>query len=400
MSLAPVMGPRASGAAVVAVPPLAAAPSLRVRAVSDYERLVELEPVWNRLLDEAGIDHPFLSHEWVRTWWECFGAGQRLYVLVVEADGEPVAIAPLMVGRGRLYGVSLRWLQLIANAHTQRCDFIVGRRGEAVYEAIWRHLSSAEVAWDVLVLPQLPAGSGTLEHLPELARQDGFRVGVWRSVDSPRLPVAGTWEDYVGRLAPKHRSNLRNRLRRLEERGKVALEVVTDCGPALEDGLRLEAAAWKGEAGTAIRCRPELSRFYTRLASWAAKRGWLRLQFLTVGGRRVAFAYSLCYKNTIFLLKPGYDPDYARYSPSNLLCYLVLRDAFAARITAHDFLGANDDWKREWTSEARPHFWLFVFGGTPRARLLYFTKFSLLPWIKREYHAWRSRGGRRRPGAP
>jgi CelD/BcsL family acetyltransferase involved in cellulose biosynthesis len=365
--------------------------TLRVDTVSDYDSLVALQPVWDRLLEEAVVDHPFLRHDWIRTWWECFGEGKRLHVLVVRLAGEPIAIAPLMLCRERFLGLEVRRLRLIANVHTQRGGFIIGRRPELAYRAIWECLTAQRETWDVLILPQLPAGSPTLDRLPPLAARDGFRVGSWRAPDSPYLPLAGTWDAYFNRLARKHRSNLRNRLKRLARLGPVELEVVGEgpqVGPALKEGLDIEAASWKGRAGTAIGCHPDLRRFYSVLAQRAAARGWLRLQFLTVAGRRIAFAYSLCLNRKLYLLKPGYDPAYSPYSPSNLLCYLVLREAFASGILAYDFLGADDPWKRNWTAEARPHFWLFVFGDAPRARLLYFIKFRLLPWLKRAYRAW------------
>jgi CelD/BcsL family acetyltransferase involved in cellulose biosynthesis len=100
----------------------------------------------------------------------------------------------------------------------------------------------------------------------------------------------------------------------------------------------------------------------------------LRLYFLTVNRRRIAFHYSLCYRNKLYLLKQGYDPNYAPYSPSNLLCEKVLRDAFERGVTEYDFLGAEADWKLEWTRETRPHHWLFVFPNRPRTRFLYWTK--------------------------
>lgn len=377
---------------------LPAASRLQVDTVSEYDALLKLEPVWNRLVDEAGIDHPFLSHEWIRTWWECFGAGKQLHVLVVKAGGEPIAIAPLMLGRNWRYGLNVRWLQLIANAHTQRSDFIVGCRADAAYRAIWKRLTADEALWDVLVMPQVPAGSATLERLPALVDDDGFRLGLWRPAASPWVSVSGTWDTYLNSLSAKHRSNLRNRFRRLEQLGPVALEVVTQNGPALEDGLRLEAAAWKGQAGTAIICRPDQRSFYTRLAACAAERGWLRLHFLTVGGRRIAFGYSLCYKKKLYLLKPGYDPAFAPYSPSNLLCYMVLREAFGSGgIQAYDFLGTADAWKREWAVQTRPHFRLIAFGNTPRGRALHFVKVRLMPLFKRMGSACPSLAARLRP---
>jgi len=58
--------------------------------------------VWDELVKEAGIDHPFLSHAWVRTWWDCFSAGNELHILVVKTSSEAIAIAPLMLSRARI----------------------------------------------------------------------------------------------------------------------------------------------------------------------------------------------------------------------------------------------------------------------------------------------------------
>jgi CelD/BcsL family acetyltransferase involved in cellulose biosynthesis len=378
-----------SGAVATEVPE----PALEIHKISSYDGLLALEPVWNRLVEEAGIDHPFLAYEWIRTWWECFGAGRELHVLLVEAGGVPLAIAPLMVCVQRFYGLKLRCLQLIANAHTQRSDFIVARSPDTVYPFLWHFLAADRDRWDVLLLPQVPAGSASIDALRTLAARDGFGTGVWAAGGSPFVRLTGTWEAYFNGLARKHRANLRNRLKRLQAIGPVALEVVRDGAeitPAIEDGLRIEAAAWKGKAGTAIGCQANLRLFYTRLAARMARRGALRLQFLTVGGRRIAFGYSILIDRKLFLLKPGYDPAYAAYSPSALLCELVLRDAFAGGVQVHDFLGADDRWKLDWTALARPHDWLFVFGRSPRARWIRFAKFRAVPWIKR---------ARRRSGA-
>jgi CelD/BcsL family acetyltransferase involved in cellulose biosynthesis len=368
--------------------PVAPAPALEMILVADAESLVALEPVWNGLVDDAGIDHPFLRYEWIRTWWECFGKDKQLHVLLVTMDGEPIALAPLMLCRERFYGLEARCLQLIANVHTQRSDFIVAAHADKVYPFIWRFLEDHRDTWDVLLLPQIPAGSRTLEALPALAVRDGFQTGVWHAAHSPHLPLTGSWDRYFNGLARKHRANLRNRLKRLERLGPVSMEVVHEgsgVAAAVDDGFRIEALAWKGQAGTAIECDIRLRTFYSRLAFRAARRGWLRLQFLRVGGRRIAFAFSILINRKLYLLKPGYDPEFRAYSPSSLLCGFVLREAFANGVVAHDFLGADDRWKRDWTPLARPHEWLFVFGHSPRARLLLFVKFGVVPRIKRAH---------------
>src|ERR1039458_4171160 len=100
-------------------------PRLRVEVISDFDSLVSAQPAWDRLVDLAGIDHPFLGHDWILSWWESFGAGRKLNILLVKDGEDLVGIAPLMVSRQRMYGVPLRELGFIYNDHTPRFDFIV-----------------------------------------------------------------------------------------------------------------------------------------------------------------------------------------------------------------------------------------------------------------------------------
>jgi CelD/BcsL family acetyltransferase involved in cellulose biosynthesis len=358
---------------------------IRIETITDQQSFVDLEPVWNEVAEAAGLDHPFLEYAWVRTWWESFGAGSTLHVLVLRAGDRPIAIAPLILTPVRMWGIKVRRLGFFYNAHVPRADFLIAERREEVYRAIWAHLSRNR-CWDLLQLCQLPEGCATLQEMPKLAAADDCRTGVWESEASPYVPLGPSWGEYFDSLAAKHRSNLRNRFKRLKATGPVEIEAITSAEglkEGLEAGLRLEAAAWKGEARTAISCDPATSRFYSTLAGRAAERGWIRLHFLQAGATRVAFDYSLFYKNRAHLLKLGYDPAYARFSPSNLLLCLVLQSAFEQGVTEYDFLGANADWKLSWARQVKRHCWLFVFPGTFKGRFLQLIKFQLVPWLKR-----------------
>jgi CelD/BcsL family acetyltransferase involved in cellulose biosynthesis len=360
-------------------------PEVRVAVISDYPAFLNLEPVWSRLVAEAGVDHPFLEHAWARTWWECFGSGSKLHILLVTAGSDPIAIAPLILTESRVWGISVRRLGFLYNSHVPKADFIIGYRSEQAYSAIWRYLSTNR-CWDLLQLCQLPEGSGTLEAIPWLASQGGCRTGVWQSGASPFVPLDKSWLSYCEGLGAKHRANLRNRFKRLERVGAVRMETIASgckLADAVEDGLRLEGAAWKKEAGTAIACDKNITRFYSTFASRAAELGWLRLHFLDAGPKRVAFDYSLYYQNRLFLLKLGYDPAFAPYSPSNLLLGRVLEDAFDQGVEWYDFLGETADWKQCWAKESKANYWLFVFAGTAKGRLLHLIKFSLIPFLKR-----------------
>ena len=370
----------------------AAAPEIRVRAairaetISDYQTFLDLEPEWDEAVKAAGIDHPFLEHAWVRTWWECFGADSSLHIVVVKHGDEILAIAPLISTRIRMFGIPVRRLGFFYNAHVPRTGFIIAGLPEKAYHSIWDHLLSQRGSWDLLQLCQLPEGSPILKEMHRLAGEANFPSGMWWSGASPYVLFDTSWSGYYGRLTTKHRSNLRNRSKRLSQAGPVALETVAAqefLPDALETGFRLEESAWKREAGTAISCDPRVQKFYETFAARAAEKKWLRLNFLKTGEQRVAFDYSLEYNKQVFLLKLGYDPAFSACSPSNLLLSMALERAFKQGLEKYDFLGEVADWKRCWAEHSTANYWLFIFSGTARGRWLHFVKFQMIPWWKK-----------------
>lgn len=369
--------------------PPSAARGWTVDCVSDYSAFLALEGAWNELTERAGITHPFVRHEWVRAWWDVFGGNARLHVLIVRAAGRVTAIAPLMRDTAVMYGIPVRRIRLIHNDHTPRTDLIVASQAADAYRAIWRALRQECEPWDVLLLGQLPHDSPTRAAFSSLAVADGYSTGIWKSSDSPYLTLTGTWDQYLGGLPAKFRSNLRNRMSRASRLGEPMLEVLTDrdaIRSAEDEAWRLESSGWKEQTGTAIVSDPEVHDFYTRLVERGTAAGWLQLLFLNIAGRRVATSYGACFHGRLFLFKTGYDPNYATCSPFKLLTYLAIRDAYARGLREVDFLGDSEPWKREWTSTARGHDWLFVFADTLRARLLHSIKFQWVPELKR----WRA----------
>jgi CelD/BcsL family acetyltransferase involved in cellulose biosynthesis len=175
---------------------------------------------------------------------------------------------------------------------------------------------------------------------------------------------------------------MRNRNRRLEKLGTIALETIAEeegLPGALFDAFRIEAAAWKGEAHTAIHSDAALAQFYSQLAHVGASRGWLRLHFLTLDGRRIAVGFSLTYRRKLYVLKAGYDPEFSTYSPFNVLCERLIRRSIEAGLTEFDFLGTDHDWKMRWTPAKRPHYWLYIFSRRLRARFIHWVKFGVIP---------------------
>jgi CelD/BcsL family acetyltransferase involved in cellulose biosynthesis len=240
-----------------------------------------------------------------------------------------------------------------------------------------------------LQLTQLLKASPTVAAITHFAAAHRLPIGTWESSASPYLELAGDWDTYWASLSAKFRSNIRNRLTRAKQVGDAALEVITDTAAiqsALDDVWRLEASGWKDREGTSIGSDPAVQRFYAMLARCGADNGWLRLLFLTAGGKRIAVSYSAVYDRRLFLLKTGHDREFHTCSPFKLLTYFAAQDGYARGLREIDFLGDAEPWKQEWTPAARAHDWLFVFSHSRRARLLHSLKFQMAPEIRK----WRA----------
>jgi len=357
-----------------------------VTEINDPREFSLLEPEWNLLHAQSYRPLPFTRHEWFRLWWEHFAGTNRLSVLIVRKGARLVAAMPLMEAPLPFSCGARIQLQSLTNFHSYWYRWLVAAGEEAAALEAWDYLRRRERAWTLVQLRGLSTDDPVCQLLTREVRRQGHPVGVWPAYESPSLPIQGRWDDFLAGLKPKFRSNLRNRRRRLEALGDVRIERVldpSDVPAALEEGFRIEQAGWKGERGSAIACRPELVGFYTRWAEIAADRKWLRLFFLSVGGKRIAFDYTVAFENRLYCMKIGYDPAFGAYSPGQLLCAEVLKRCHDEGIDGYEFLGGSNVQKRDWNPRHHQKVWLYLYNRSMAARLHHASKFLVKQQIKR-----------------
>ncbi len=294
----------------------------RVEEISDFYTFISLEKEWNALLAGAGVNAPFLRHEWFRVWWKAFGGEKQLVILTARsADGALAAVVPLMEERGFRVGIPCRIWSSMSNDHSCRFDFLIGAGPEGgrvrIVEALAAYVARRRPRVHLLELQDFPADSPALALLLLSASQRGQKIGLRPALETPVIPIEGKWSAYYESISGHLRRNLRRRRRQLEEQGRVEVVCVTGEERTggltrlidhLREGFRIEAMAWKGSAGTAIRENEGWSDFYEEWARTAAERGWLRLYFLKLNDQPIAFYYTLVYERKLYYLKLGYDP--------------------------------------------------------------------------------------------
>jgi CelD/BcsL family acetyltransferase involved in cellulose biosynthesis len=321
-------------------------------SVQQHDAIEPLAAEWDALAERVGAP-PFVRPGWFAAWWEAFGAGRPL-VLAARRRGELAGVLALRRRPGALASPT--------NAHTPgfglvAADEVASRAlvGAALARAphglALDYLDDADPDIDLLQQAAVGAGHATLRLLIER---------------SPYVVLAS--EEAVAQLpGSKQASNLRRLQRRLETVGRVEVQVADGrerLGALLWEGYRLESSGWKAARGTAILSHLDTSRFYTAVGRWGAEQGLLRLAFLRLDDRPIAFQFGLQDASAYYLLKGGYDPAYRRWAPGRLLARAVIARAAAEGLRRFEFLGPDEPWKRSWARAHRDRVLLHTFAPT------------------------------------
>lgn len=279
---------------------------------------------------------PFLRPGWVLSWTSAFAPTKSLYLATVRRDGQLVAVLPMLRHGGALH--------CVANAETPIVDLVA-----ADDAAAWLLLSGIlRQGVRHVELAFMPGPTAGL--LRDGARRHGQEM-LWRSMRrQPYVNVDGGWEAYESQhLGGGRRRDIHRSWRRLGEAGAAVLEVHdgrNGFGRMLHEGFEVESHGWKARAGTAILSQRPMAVFYASMSRWAAELGLLRLVFLRVDGRPLAFCLALEQHNTWYALKMGYDERYSRFSPGILLLHGMLREAFEqSHLTRVELLGQDEKYK-------------------------------------------------------
>jgi CelD/BcsL family acetyltransferase involved in cellulose biosynthesis len=298
---------------------------------------------WDELADRLG-GSPFARPGWTAAWVAAFGRG-RLEVITARRGGQLSGVFPIV---RRAAGV-----RSAANAHTPSADLL------AEDEAVARALVVAAYAERprTVALTYLDCAGVSLAQARNAAAAAGYRLAERVMLRAPYVAVEGEHETYL-RGRRRFAADLRRRRRRLSELGVVTFDTG---GATLHELLALEAAGWKAARGTAITARPSTRRFYTDVAAWADARGSLRLFALRLDGRPLAALLGLEEAGVLYLLKGGFDPARAVFSPGQLLLGEVIARAFSARLRRVELGGGAEPYKLAWTDTMQERVGIVAF---------------------------------------
>ncbi|MEW6320198.1 MAG: GNAT family N-acetyltransferase [Acidobacteriota bacterium] len=324
-----------------------------------------LATAWRDALARAHAPHVFHLPAVQMAWLDTIGRLREVEPLVVRvAHGGVEAWFSVAIHtyRGRL--VSRRVCEAVGQDYFGYDEpLVVGDPATADWDAVWSALRAALAG---------TADSGLFRSVdPRLA---GTRFSEPAGDESPVLRLEGeSFDRLLARCSANHRGDIRRRVRRLEQRGDLALHIF---GPAEAPAAVAELAgpfwaAFTDPGGShAGQERPGLRDFVTRLVQDGVPAGHTHVSALRLDGRAIAWHVGLQSERRLYWWLPAHAEAWAEYSPGKVLLARLIERLMGDGWAELHFQTGSQRYKLAWQPTLPPRRAVRWYARTARAGLL------------------------------
>ena len=329
MSVVSLLHP-ARSVAPVPLPTSAPVADYFIAVVRDAASLSEHVSAWDDLARDLAEPNPFYESWNLLPALEHFGAGLDLVFVLVYQPVNAQRPKPRLCGffplvRGKFHPLlpvaileSLRHLYcfsttpLLREGHTREVVewFFAWMAGDALGAPLWR-------------METAPRDSAFGQALTQACHHLARPSFVVEAYGRASLAKRETAEAYLEHAIPgKRRKDFRRKARLLAEKGRLEYRVLdseSDLGGWTEDFLRLEAAGWKGQEGTAMLASPGGADYFRAMTREAFRRGQLLALGLFLDGKPIALKCNFLSGEGSFAYKIAFDETHTACSPGVLL---------------------------------------------------------------------------------
>jgi CelD/BcsL family acetyltransferase involved in cellulose biosynthesis len=313
-----------------------------------FTELASLVPAWRKLAETALEPNVFYEPAFALAAAPVFAADAG--AMLVWSEGSPRRLLGFFPARveKRRYGFNLPLLVGWTHPYAPLGVPLVEREAAEPVIAAWlAHLAAEAASAALVLLPYVTENGPFAAALEPILRRAQIPFTDFDRHQRALLAPSGERSLYVERALSRHRrKELRRQWRRLGETGAVALATAGDAAAVaavIEHFFALEAAGWKGRAGTAAAGDDNLQRFVRKGVTGLAVEGKVTIDRLFVDGRAIAAAIVLRSGRSAWFWKIAYDEAFARFSPGVLLSVALTEELVEdARVVRADSCATAD----------------------------------------------------------
>ncbi len=308
----------------------------------------EIDPQdWNALVEKSIADTPFSRYEYLSEWWKTGGGGewktaQLVLISAVEND-QLIGIAPLFLAEHD----GEQALLLVGSIEiSDYLDLIVGAEELPRFLAGLLDILASDYAsaWSALDWYNLPDDSPTLPALRAESARRGWTYHEEIYRPTPRIALNGSFEEYLARLDKKQRHEIRRKMRRAAESGRVRFYVV-DRNADIEAELESFFHLMIQDPNKALFLRDVMRDQMSRSIRAAHVYGYLWLGFLEIDGIKAAASLNFDYKNKLWGYNSGVSRDFMELSPGWVLLAHTIQWCCEHGRYEFDFMRGDEEYK-------------------------------------------------------
>ncbi len=378
---------------------------MQVTRHTNFESLASHFGVWNELA--AGV--PFRLWQWVEVWWRHYGCEANgepkkffeLFVLTVsDANGQLIGIAPWY---STITRSGLRVIRFLGDGEVCSDYLTILCRPQletAVCEtlAAWLTHANSDMAtdvaehWDRLQFLGVGATDPALTSLLEHLERGGALLHRMPALNSWRVALSPSWEEFLMVLSKPHRNRLRRADRELLQSGRVVVRHACDeagLSQAFDILVSLHQRRWNSRGLPGCFASPHFEAFHRDISAQLFKNGKANIGWLELDGKPLAAEYRLYGDGVIYAYQSGVNPDHLDLHPGELANMAAVRTAIEHGYQAYDFLRGDEPYKARWRATPQPMLSVRVIANRASARLrhsAWLAGQNMKCWIKKGLH--------------
>jgi CelD/BcsL family acetyltransferase involved in cellulose biosynthesis len=206
-------------------------------------------------------------------------------------------------------------------------------------------LSLQDKNWSVLDWYNIPDSSPTLPALQVEAEKRGWTHHQEIYHPTPRIPLSGSFEEYLARIEKKQRHEIRRKMRRAAESAlNVRFYVVDgtqDIDPEIDAFFNLMIQAPEKEKFL----HPAMHDQMIATIQNAHRHGYLWLAFLEIDGAKTAASLNFDYKNKLWGYNSGVSSAHRELSPGWVLLAHTIQWCCENGRYEFDFMRGDEEYK-------------------------------------------------------
>ena len=303
-----------------------AAPTARLLSRKD---LLALDNAWEELVENALEENAYLCRQYVEALLTHI-EHRKVQAISVWRGETLIALLPFTQSRWHWGGIATINKAWTTPYSMLSIPLIDKRDADAAMICLIKAMGDRSTGSNIWLLNEVTIDGPVSKHLTTECKHHNNPTTVLDVFDRATLNREGTFEQHMKeQVSKKRRKDLVRNRKRLGELGTLSL---TNCREgaeldhAVNEFLRIEAAGWKGERGTALDCTDATRDFAKQAFGVHNGSTVTRADMLELDGVAIAVNLSLQTGRTAFTIKCAFDEAYRTYSAGLLLEEDMIRE--------------------------------------------------------------------------